>query len=186
MTLPLDPIQAEIYKERLRKSRAGKSFTKEHKQSISDSRKKYLEEKPYDKREKGKQPRYNPEEYQRNKEKYLERQRRYRENPEKREIYLAKAREKGREWYLNAENKEKRYAYNRKKYQDFLKLREEQAGRPKPEICEACEEKRLYIVFDHDHETGKFRGWICDRCNKTLGLVNDNRQILESLIKYLD
>jgi hypothetical protein len=184
MTLPLDPIRAEIYKERLRKAKLGKLFSKEHKQSISDAKKKYLEARPYDKRAKGKKPRYNPEEYRRNKEKYLERQSRYRENPEKRDVYLAKAREKSRQWYEI--NKEKRYAYNKRKYQEFLKLREYDAGRPKPEICEVCEEKRLYIVFDHNHETGKFRGWICDRCNKTLGLVNDNKQILESLIKYLD
>ena len=183
MSLPKDPIQAEIYKERLRKARAGKPLSDKHKQSLSDARKKVLEWKPHDKRAKGKRPKYNPKEYLENKEKYLERQKRYRENPKRREAYLARAREKSRQW--NLENKEYRRAYNERKYQERVKLMEEQAGRPKPDNCEICGEKRLYIVFDHDHETGKFRGWICDRCNKALGLVDDNKEVLKSLIKYL-
>lgn len=59
------------------------------------------------------------------------------------------------------------------------------AGRPKPEQCEICGAFGK-IVFDHNHKTGKFRGWICYRCNTALGLVRDSKNILDMLIDYLD
>jgi hypothetical protein len=57
--------------------------------------------------------------------------------------------------------------------------------RPKPECCEVCDKPHRKIVFDHCHETGAFRGWICDPCNVALGLVKDNPETLERLAKYL-
>jgi hypothetical protein len=59
------------------------------------------------------------------------------------------------------------------------------AGRKRPELCEICNEFNLRIVFDHCHAGGHFRGWICDRCNRVLGLVNDSSVLLEGLAKYL-
>ena len=41
------------------------------------------------------------------------------------------------------------------------------------------------IVFDHNHTTNKFRGWLCGRCNTGLGLFGDKLEILELAIKYL-
>lgn len=58
------------------------------------------------------------------------------------------------------------------------------AGRKKPECCELCGRK-LKICFDHDHNTGKFRGWICVKCNVALGMVEDNIQTLELMMKYI-
>ena len=127
--------------------------------------------------------RYNPEEYQRNKEKYLERQKRYRNNPKKREEYLRKAREKSKIWY--AKNKHRRYKYNKKWWKNKIKEMEKLMGRPRPVKCEICNQKTDKIVFDHCHKTGKPRGWICDRCNVVLGRVNDNIKLLQDLIKYL-
>ena len=40
-------------------------------------------------------------------------------------------------------------------------------------------------VVDHDHETDKFRGWLCHRCNRALGCFGDNTQILTKAIEYL-
>jgi hypothetical protein len=62
--------------------------------------------------------------------------------------------------------------------------RVEIAGRPRPEYCELCG-KQDRIVFDHCHESELFRGWICDRCNKVLGLVKDDMILLEKMIDYL-
>lgn len=59
------------------------------------------------------------------------------------------------------------------------------AGRPKPDTCEICAE-RATIVWDHCHATGVFRGWICDRCNKTLGHVKDNAALLRTLAVYIE
>ncbi len=59
------------------------------------------------------------------------------------------------------------------------------AGRPKPDVCEICGELNIRIVFDHCHKRGFFRGWICDRCNRVLGLVRDSPELLSLLARYL-
>lgn len=66
-----------------------------------------------------------------------------------------------------------------------LKRFEKLAGRKKPEICDICE-NNTKICFDHDHKTGKFRGWLCNRCNLILGHAKDDKELLKSLIKYLE
>jgi len=64
------------------------------------------------------------------------------------------------------------------------------APRPKPERCEICNKLgsdfHYGLHYDHDHKTGKFRGWICTNCNTALGLVNDDPKILQALIKYIE
>ena len=59
------------------------------------------------------------------------------------------------------------------------------AIRPKPDKCEICEKSHPKIVFDHCHQTGQFRGWLCDPCNYALGAVRDDVTVLERMIAYL-
>lgn len=58
------------------------------------------------------------------------------------------------------------------------------AGRPKPDICDVCGRGGL-IVYDHCHQQGHFRGWLCHMCNATLGFVADDPEILLKLANYL-
>lgn len=70
-----------------------------------------------------------------------------------------------------------------------------QAGRAPGLNCECCYDlfqnrkgwKRHVngYVFDHDHATGKFRGWICPSCNLALGLAFDSPRRLTQMITYL-
>ena len=175
MTLPTNPKYAKIYKKRLSESLMGKKVSDETRRIQSEA--KINPNKP-----KRRIHKYNPAEYKRNKESYLERQRRYRENPKNREEYLKKQRERSRNWYY--ENKEKRVAYNKEWWKKRTASLEEEVGRKKPENCEVCNRKAR-ICFDHDHKTGKFRGWICYKCNSALGLLGDDLKILESLTLYL-
>ena len=75
----------------------------------------------------------------------------------------------------------RRYGVDLKTYKALL---ESQRGR-----CAICgklpkgNEKRLGI--DHDHETGKIRGLLCERCNMGLGFFNDDPQLLQKAIEYL-
>jgi len=39
--------------------------------------------------------------------------------------------------------------------------------------------------LDHDYETGKFRGFLCDRCNIGLGKFADDPDVLIAAIDYL-
>ena len=40
--------------------------------------------------------------------------------------------------------------------------------------------------LDHDHKTGKFRGWLCNKCNSALGLLGDNINYIQRALKYLE
>ena len=80
------------------------------------------------------------------------------------------------------------YGVNNPAYKDGLsrlQRLEQIAGRPKSVVCEICGEANKKICFDHDHNTGKFRGWICHPCNATLGFVRDKIETLEKIIAYL-
>lgn len=70
-----------------------------------------------------------------------------------------------------------------------INIRENKANRKRPEQCEICgilgKDLKRGLCYDHDHITGKFRGWICMRCNTTLGLVKENTETLMDLIEYI-
>lgn len=51
-------------------------------------------------------------------------------------------------------------------------------------ICELCEEHRG-LVWDHDNDTGTFRGWICTPCNTALGRLGDNSEGLARALEYV-
>lgn len=59
-------------------------------------------------------------------------------------------------------------------------------GRPRSKECEICNKADCRIVLDHCHKSDFFRGWICDRCNRVLGMVDDSANILDKLKIYLE
>lgn len=56
-----------------------------------------------------------------------------------------------------------------------------------PYVCEVCgkDNGKRAICIDHDHETGKVRGFLCGNCNRALGLLKDDPALLEKLALYL-
>jgi site-specific DNA-cytosine methylase len=119
-----------------------------------------------------------------NPEAVLEHKRRYRE----------KNREKLREYnrnYIRDETGELSDKYkegHKRKIAQKAVDRETMAGRPRPEICDACggpPDKNIGMHFDHCHTHGHFRGWICRECNLALGNVRDDPQRLLKLVAYL-
>lgn len=51
--------------------------------------------------------------------------------------------------------------------------------------CYNCGRTDKKLVFDHDHETLEHRGWLCDNCNRSMGMLGDTIESLERAIKYL-
>ena len=41
------------------------------------------------------------------------------------------------------------------------------------------------LAVDHNHKTGKIRGLLCDNCNRAIGLLKDDPEVLERAFKYL-
>ena len=52
--------------------------------------------------------------------------------------------------------------------------------------CECCDKDVGFsICLDHCHTTGKFRGFLCESCNITLGRLKEDIDTLERLVQYL-
>ena len=51
--------------------------------------------------------------------------------------------------------------------------------------CEICSKDRN-IVFDHDHKNNTFRGWICNECNRSIGMIGENIEDHIKVINYLN
>lgn len=58
-----------------------------------------------------------------------------------------------------------------------------------PPTCELCggpPNGRGSLCLDHCHASGKFRGWLCSRCNTGLGIFRDSTELLYRAAAYLD
>lgn len=57
-------------------------------------------------------------------------------------------------------------------------------------ICKRPETKKLNgvpiaLAVDHNHETGKIRGLLCNNCNRAIGLLRDDPDVLFAARMYL-
>jgi hypothetical protein len=76
----------------------------------------------------------------------------------------------------------RRYGITREAYDQML---EDQKG-----CCAICGTDEIgrgheYFHVDHDHNTNKIRGLLCDKCNRGLGYFNDNPLTLHKASSYI-
>jgi len=68
--------------------------------------------------------------------------------------------------------------------EEYEAMCEEQQG-----LCKICNNPESIdgrsLAVDHCHNTGAVRGLLCGKCNKALGLLNDNTILMERAIAYL-
>lgn len=115
----------------------------------------------------------------------------YQDHPEKRKEKNDKKKEYRKLYYADEEHKFKyRVKYIEKKfginYEEYDRMMEEQEG-----VCAICgcpetKENAKYLAVDHDHNTGKIRGLLCNNCNRALGLLKDDVLVLQNAINYLN
>lgn len=55
-----------------------------------------------------------------------------------------------------------------------------------PSACDLCSRSDRRLVWDHDHDTMKSRGWICHQCNTGLGLLGDTEFAVLRALDYLE
>lgn len=118
-------------------------------------------------------------------------------DPAKYEAYLERQREykrrkrvEGDPWYdpekVRAKNLQKMYGISHEEYE---KMWEEQEGLCK--ICGNPESVKLkgvvkLLAVDHCHSSGKVRGLLCNNCNRAIGMLKDDPEILRRAASYLE
>lgn len=86
-----------------------------------------------------------------------------------------------------AENRHKIKEYNLKKYGLTLESHAAMLA-AQNHVCAICSKAcKNYptLVVDHDHSSNKVRGLLCNKCNRGLGMFEDNAESLQRAIEYL-
>lgn len=56
--------------------------------------------------------------------------------------------------------------------------------------CHSCDKLEVdcdrRLSMDHNHKTGKFRGWLCTKCNTAAGMIEDSPELALALALYLE
>lgn len=92
--------------------------------------------------------------------------------------YKEKAKEKIKNY--QKEYRLRKYELTLEKYNEMLKNQNN--------VCKICKNdnkngKRLAV--GHCHKTNKVRGLLCETCNRAIGLLKDDVQVLQNAIQYI-
>lgn len=60
-----------------------------------------------------------------------------------------------------------------------------------PFECPICAKRTIAgitskVVLDHNHRTGKIRGWVCDSCNTGIGRFKDDTELIKRAIRFIE
>jgi hypothetical protein len=120
---------------------------------------------------------YDRKSYQKHREVRIKADMKYRrDNPEKTAEYKARAKTKA-----IAAASTRRYVAKKKKYVECT----DYPPRPTDSKCSICH-REAQLCLDHDHVTGKFRGYICRDCNMALGKLGDTVEAIRRVLAYLE
>lgn len=74
------------------------------------------------------------------------------------------------------------YNLSREDYQNLLTSQDYKCAICETEIVAFTKQTHV----DHNHDTGRVRGLLCNRCNMGLGLFKDSWQLLSGALNYLE
>lgn len=95
---------------------------------------------------------------------------------------LERSREYSREFYRRNPEKSKGYRV----MQEYgVTLEEYNKRMSRSDCCEICGSTKS-LVYDHCHDTMKFRGVLCSLCNRSIGGLGDTPDSLRMALEYLE
>ena len=68
--------------------------------------------------------------------------------------------------------------------EDYLELIDKQNN-----VCKICKKEcktKSRLSVDHDHKTKKIRGLLCNRCNRAIGMFEDDPKLLREAARYFE
>jgi len=80
-------------------------------------------------------------------------------------------------WY----DKRRQYNLTQEQFESKLALQDGKCF-----LCGEPPKPGKVLAVDHDHKTGQIRALLCNKCNLTLGYVQDNTELLSKMVQYLD
>ena len=78
------------------------------------------------------------------------------------------------------------YGIDLKQYNDIFESQNGCCKICNKHISELNNKHKKSLCVDHCHKTNKIRGLLCDKCNRGIGLLNDNIESLKNAIIYLE
>ncbi len=92
------------------------------------------------------------------------------------------------------DSKKRLAAYKRKKHYGITLEQYEQMLELQTGVCAICHRPEVAknkwgykrLAVDHNHQTGKVRGLLCNNCNNGLGRMKDSKEILLQAALYLE
>lgn len=100
-----------------------------------------------------------------------------------------KIRQQKKEYWINHPEKARKWKLNPyyKKYKNFSLQKYDELFALQNGVCAICQnpEKQKRLAVDHCHTSNEVRGLLCQKCNRGIGLFNDNPGLLERAKNYL-
>ena len=77
------------------------------------------------------------------------------------------------------------YGITAEEYYDMLAAQDNKCAICESEEVNSSRVSSGKLFIDHCHDTGKVRGLLCSKCNHSIGLLNDDVDLLRKAIDYL-
>lgn len=99
-------------------------------------------------------------------------------------------------WFLDNRDRAKEVQRNRNMVLNYGITADEYRQRAEQQrhVCAICRKpetverdgKVMLLSVDHCHSTGRVRGLLCNNCNRAIGLLKDNVELLRKAVDYLE
>lgn len=77
------------------------------------------------------------------------------------------------------------YSISIEDYNEMLLLQEDRCKICYGEGFTMADHHKIKLVVDHCHETGTIRGLLCHNCNRALGLLQEDSEVIKNALDYV-